>query len=113
MEFRLRPKPLIRHSANSQPMRSPGSSNSAWPTIALSGERRTTRENRMTGSRKFTSPPELERQSRRSGLHRRNFVVFEPTEEKMPPPLKADLVWAWPLLAALVVLILNAARRSY
>jgi len=26
------------------------------------------------------------------------FVVFEPTSEKTPPPLPADLVWVWPVL---------------
>jgi deazaflavin-dependent oxidoreductase (nitroreductase family) len=32
------------------------------------------------------------------------FVVFEPTDAKTPPPLPADLVWAWAVLLAVCLL---------
>ena len=44
------------------------------------------------------------------------WLRFDPTDEPTPPPLKADLVWVWPVTAVLVLLplffIRNRRRRS-
>ncbi len=36
---------------------------------------------------------------------------FDPTDEEVPPPLEADLVWVWPLLAAVLGGLAWAMRR--
>jgi deazaflavin-dependent oxidoreductase (nitroreductase family) len=43
---------------------------------------------------------------------RRIVVAFEPTSEPTPPGLRADLVWVWPLVAAGVLGVRAARRRS-
>ncbi len=37
-------------------------------------------------------------------------ITFEPTSEPTPPPLKADLVWAWAILLPLCLWLVYLMR---
>ncbi len=51
----------------------------------------------------------------REGIKKWPILTFDPTEEPCPPPLKADLVWAWPVIllgASFLLLIKWLSHRK-